>query len=149
MPDTFNPVSSDREPRNTVRIAMPFHARIKGVRGVQMPDTFNPVSSGRERRNKVRIAMPFHARVKGIDCAGNEFLVETVLDNLSAEGLYLRMVLDVEVGSQLSIDVGLRLTSHVTENAPRFLVEGTVLRTEEKPGGAHGVAVSFVRVMFP
>jgi hypothetical protein len=101
-----------------------------------------------ERRNKLRISMPFHAKVKGMDSMGDEFIVETVLDNISADGLYLRIVPSVEIGANLWIDVGLHTTSHVTEDSPRFSVDGVVLRTEEKPGGAYGVAVSFAKVRF-
>jgi hypothetical protein len=106
------------------------------------------VPHDRERRSKLRILMPFHAKVKGLDSGGHEFIVETVLDNISADGLYMRLVPNVAVGSNLWIDVGLHTTSHVTEDSPRFSVDGIVLRTEEKPGGAHGVAVSFAKVRF-
>lgn len=102
----------------------------------------------REKRSKLRISMPFHAKVKGTDLTGNEFIVETVLDNISADGLYMRLVPSVQIGANLWIDVGLHTTSHVTENSPRFSVDGVVLRTEEKPGGAYGVAVSFAKVRF-
>ncbi len=96
-----------------------------------------------ERRNKLRICVPFHAKVRGVDSMGGTFSIETVLDNLSANGLYLRMMPDVETGAQLSIDVGLYTTSHVTEDAPRFSVDGLVVRKEKRAGGAAGVAVSF------
>jgi hypothetical protein len=38
---------------------------------------------------------------------------------------------------------------HVTEDSPRFSVDGVGLRAEEKPGGAWWIAVSFARVRFP
>jgi hypothetical protein len=96
-----------------------------------------------ERRSKLRICVPFHAKVKGVDSMGSQFSIETVLDNVSANGLYLRMMPDVETGAQLSIDVGLYTTSRVTEDAPRFSVDGVVVRKEKRAGGAAGVAVSF------
>ena len=80
--------------------------------------------------------------------AGDYFTIETVLDNISSDGLYMRMMPDVSLGARLSIDVGLYTASHITENAPRFSVEGVVLRKETKAGGAAGVAVSFVKVSF-
>jgi hypothetical protein len=101
-----------------------------------------------ERRSKLRISVPFHARVKGFDLSGDEFVVETVLDNIGADGLYMRIVPRVGIGTKLWIDVGLHTTSHVTENSPRFSVDGSVLRTEEKLGGACGVAVAFAQVRF-
>jgi PilZ domain len=112
------------------------------------PEGLGAVPKDRDRRNKVRISMPFHAKVKGLDLTGNEFIVETVLDNISADGLYMRLVPSVKVGANLWIDVGLHTKSHVTEESPRFSVDGVVLRTEEKPGGYYGVAVSFAKVRF-
>ena len=102
-----------------------------------------------EKRSKLRISVPFHAKVHGVDFTGKAFLVETVLDNISADGLYMRIVPSLEPGAKLSIDVGLHTQSHVTEDSPHFSVDGVVLRTEEKPGGARGVAVSFAKVRFP
>ena len=101
-----------------------------------------------ERRSKLRVCVPFHANVKGVDSMGGTFNIETVLDNLSANGLYLRMMPEVETGAQLSIDVGLFTTSHVTEDAPRFSVDGVVVRKEKRAGGAAGVAVSFSGAKF-
>lgn len=113
-----------------------------------MPDQFSEVPPSKERRGKLRIAVPFHAKVRGRDSGGDEFTVDTVLDNISADGLYMRIVPRVEVGQRLRIDVGLHTTPDVTGRSPRFSVEGTVLRAEEKLGGACGVAVSFASVDF-
>ena len=57
----------------------------------------------------------------------------------------MRMMPEVSLGARLAIDVGLYTASHITENAPRFSVEGVMLRKERKAGGAAGVAVSFER----
>ncbi len=113
-----------------------------------IPDRSAVAPPNRERRNKLRISVPFHARVKGMDLNGNEFMVETVLDYISADGLYMRILPSVKIGATLAIDVGLHTTSHVTEDTPRFSVDGSVLRTDVKPGGACGVAVSFAKVRF-
>jgi hypothetical protein len=113
-----------------------------------MPGELGVVAEPQEKRSKLRISMPFHAKVKGTDRDGNDFIVETVLDNISADGLYMRMVPSVQIGARLSIDVGLHTTCHVTDHSPHFSVEGVILRTEEKPGGAYGVAVSFAKVRF-
>lgn len=101
-----------------------------------------------ERRSKLRIAVPFHAKVKGTDLSGDEFTVETVLDNISAGGLYVRIVPRVAIGTRLLIDVALRTTPVATGDSPRFSVDGTVLRSEQKPGGACGLAVSFEKARF-
>lgn len=101
-----------------------------------------------ERRTKPRIFVPFHVKVHGVDVTGSVFHIETVLDNISADGLYVRIVACVKPGAKISLDVGLQPTSRVIEDAPRFSVDGVVLRTEEKPGGACGVAVAFERIRF-
>ena len=102
-----------------------------------------------DRRRALRIDVPFHARVNGVDSEGTHFSIETVLDNIGYGGLYMRMMPDVEMGAPLAIDVGLYTASHVTEDAPRFSVDGVVVRKERKAGGAAGVAVSFSKVRFP
>lgn len=113
-----------------------------------LPDESRAVATVRDRRTTLRIDVPFHANVQGVDSTGDYFSIETVLDNISRDGLYMRMMPDVKIGARLSIDVGLYTASHLTETAPRFSVEGVVLRKETKAGGAAGVAVSFVKVSF-
>jgi hypothetical protein len=112
-----------------------------------MPEGVPPITP--DKRKNLRISMPFHAKVHGVDSHGKTFIIETVVDNICADGLYMRIVPSVERGTKLSIDVGLRTTSHVTPETPHFTVDGTVLRTERKLGGACGVAVSFANVWFP
>jgi PilZ domain len=102
-----------------------------------------------DRRRALRIDVPFHANVEGVDCAGRHFSIETVLDNIGYGGLYMRMMPDVETGAQLAIDVGLYTASHVTADAPRFSVDGVVVRKEKRAGGAAGVAVTFMNARFP
>lgn len=102
-----------------------------------------------ERRSKPRIYVPFHATVRGKRIEGEEFNVETVLDNVSGEGLYMRMMPSVKEGTLLSIVLSLYTGSSPTPDAPRVVIEGVVLRVENKPGGVCGVAVAFDRVRFP
>ena len=54
----------------------------------------------------------------------------------------------VEVGTQLSIIVGLTPSLTLTEHSPQVAIEGIVHRAEEKPGGACGVAVTFKKAKF-
>src|SRR3989442_14633652 len=56
--------------------------------------------AGEERRQKPRIQEPFPAKVRGIDCMGDPFEVEAVLDNVSAGGLYMRMEPFQEAGRE-------------------------------------------------
>lgn len=116
-----------------------------------LPEEQRSATEVSDRRRALRIDIPFHAKVKGVDCAGKHFSIETVLDNIGRDGLYVRLLPDVEIetGAQLSIDVGLYTTSHATEDAPRFSFDGVVVRKEKRAGGAAGVAVSFMKVRFP
>jgi hypothetical protein len=95
-----------------------------------------------ERRRKVRIYLPFPAVVEGVNTSGEQFKVDTVLDNLSKEGLYLRLFPSVSQGSEITIVFRLS-TSAAEASSPKVLIKGTILRVEERPGGASGVAVQF------
>ena len=103
---------------------------------------------GRDQRAKPRISVPFPADVRGRDERGDEFSVTTVLDNLSGNGLYLRMMPCVDLGTKLSIVLRLFTPSDLVNAEPRFAIEAVVVRSEEKAGGACGVAVTFDRVRF-
>jgi hypothetical protein len=86
--------------------------------------------------------------VHGKDEKGDEFNITTVLDNVSGNGLYLRMMPCVHLGAKLSIMVKLFTPSDLTVAQPRFAIEGVVVRAEKKTGSACGVAVTFDRVRF-
>jgi hypothetical protein len=101
-----------------------------------------------ERRSRTRICLPFRANVEGIDAKGEKFSIETVLDNLSSNGLYLRMMPAVETGARLTIVVNLATSPRATDDASRFSILGSVLRTDTIQGGVVGVAVGFDRVHF-
>jgi hypothetical protein len=92
--------------------------------------------------------VPFPADVTGKDDKGKPFRITTVLDNVSGNGLYLRMMPCVDPGSKLSIVVRLLTPSDLVDTEPRFTIEGLVVRSEVKTGGACGVAVTFDRVRF-
>src|SRR5215208_7963035 len=97
----------------------------------------------RERRQKPRISMPFIAKVQGVDISGTEFGVYTLLDNISATGLYMKLSREVESGSKLFSIV--RLASHWTKQEPvaRIAVRGVVLRVEAEKFGLCGIALRF------
>ena len=95
-----------------------------------------------ERRRKPRISTPFPARVKGIDADGLAFEVETVLDNLSSDGCYLRIMPCVEKGAL--IEVVFKLVTALDSRPARAVkVKGTVMRADERPGGVCGIAMLF------
>lgn len=60
-----------------------------------------------ERRRQPRIYAPFPTHVSGADVDGKLFEIVTVVDNLSADSVYLRLMPCVERGARLSIVVEL------------------------------------------
>ena len=73
------------------------------------------------------------------------FKEETVLQNLSAGGSYLRLKRLVHEGAEVSLAVRLS-TAESTEGAVlRLGARGTVLRVEPQWDGSYGVAVEFLR----
>lgn len=97
-----------------------------------------------ERRKRARIYEPFPVRVSGVDDRGNRFETETVLDNLSGSGLYLRMNPKVNTGDTLGVVIcftppsGLKIST-----GPRVAVKGTVTRVEKQLDGRTGLAMHF------
>ena len=106
------------------------------------------VTSNIEKRRRERISIPFPATVEGVDTDGEEFKIDTVIDNLSNEGLYLRMIPCVEIGSKLLVVFRLSSAARQGQSTPRILVRGNVLRVEEFPGGACGIALKFAPAKF-
>jgi PilZ domain len=101
-----------------------------------------------ERRRKPRIYVPFPARVQGTDCAGQPFDVQTVLDNLSGNSLYLRMMLCVLPGEQLNVSFNLSLADTDAGEPAKIKIRGKVLRTDEYPGDVCGIALAFEHPKF-
>ena len=98
-----------------------------------------------ERRAKPRVSVPFRATVQGTDVGGVHFEVTTVLDNLGAGGLYLRLANEVWVGSRLLVNVHLCAHGEVptSEGSLGLEVYGPVTRVDSVAGGSYGVAVTF------
>lgn len=103
-------------------------------------------STRHERRKALRIKMPFPALVCGIDTAGRHFEERTVIDNMSAEGLYVRLSHLVAQGSRLFMLV--HLAAAPLERGPSVALRGTVMRTETRPGSRCGYAISFTSHWF-
>jgi hypothetical protein len=93
-----------------------------------------------ERRGQARISRPFAARVCGVSRDGEAFEVDTVLENLSASGSYLRMGEALEVGTKVFLRVRLGLNGGP---GPTADIQGEVVRVEPVAGGGYGIALSF------
>jgi hypothetical protein len=92
-----------------------------------------------ERRRHPRICLPFPAAVVGQTDGGEAFRAETVLDDLSVGGVYLRLLEGVPLGACVSITARF---SVVTDRGLVARLEGKVVRVDPKPGGVFGVAVA-------
>lgn len=106
------------------------------------------MTNATEQRRNVRIQIPFPTVVEGTDKTGRQFKVDTVLDNLSKDGLYIRLLPSLKTGSELHIVFRLSTFADSNPPPPRVEVHGTVLRVEEMSGGAWGVAVQFEPARF-
>jgi hypothetical protein len=103
---------------------------------------------GTERRSKPRIKGAFPTVVRGVDAGNETFQIETVIDNISAGGLYLRLRQRLEPGMTLFFLTSLSTPGCVNLTAPRLALHGLVLRTELTHGGACGVAVALSNYRF-
>ena len=104
--------------------------------------------TGKERRIKPRIFGHFRATVHGVNADGEAFTVETVLENISATGLYLRLTQAVEVGTELLVVSQLANPSNGKTSGPLLAMSGTVVRVGEATSDACGVAVEFTHTRF-
>lgn len=97
-----------------------------------------------ERRARPRVEQPFPATVRGVDAMGEPLGIDTVLDNISANGLFVRIPRPVEAGATLA--VGIRLSvARVEGGGARVATRGLVKRVEHTADGQYGIAVEFVR----
>ena len=104
--------------------------------------------TGKERRIKPRIFEHFRATVHGVNASGEAFSAETVLENISATGLYLRLTRAVEVGAELLVVSQLSNPSNGKTSGPLLAMSGTVVRVCGATGDACGVAVEFTHTRF-
>ena len=106
------------------------------------------IYEGCERRSKPRIRRRFPATVKAINSGGHEFEAATELDNLSANGLYLRLSQQIETGAEIWITFKLAVGPTKGLKVRRVAVRGLVLRSEMQPDNRIGVAVSITHHKF-
>jgi len=105
--------------------------------------TFNPGAHARERRRHPRIDEALPVKVSGVDEDGQTFEAATVIDNISAGGLYMRLARCLAPGTQLFVTV--RFTADPSSEAPplRLFATGEILRAAMLPDGTCGVALMF------
>jgi len=99
---------------------------------------------GSERRCFPRISQPVRTVVRGVDSAGESFEIETILDNLSAGGLYLRTSRKIAQGERLSFIVRLSVAGESKQKVPKIAASGKVVRIEPQTDGLYGLAAVFM-----
>lgn len=101
-----------------------------------------------ERRRVTRVCAPFHVTVRGASEDGTRFERRTVVDNLSAGGLYARLVGRFAPGMRLFALVWFSPSQGDAGRRPCLAVRAVVLRAEPKPGGVCGLAVHITHHRF-
>lgn len=115
---------------------------------VNLPDHVVAVYKVPERRRKPRIHELFPVTVHGVDGNGEAFEANGVLDNLSVDGLYMKLRQCIGPGATLTIILQFWPARVNGEATPRVLLSGMVLRAELMPGGECGVAIKFTHHRF-
>lgn len=101
-----------------------------------------------ERRHDQRICVPFPARVRAVDLSGEAFQADTVLDNISAGGVYMRLARSVKLGERVFVVVRLSTSREEKQRVPRLAMLGTAVRVDPQDGGHCGVAVASTGTRF-
>jgi PilZ domain-containing protein len=96
-----------------------------------------------ERRVSSRIDAPYPIRVRGFDSDNQKFKEDTLLQNLSGGGLYVRLRRKLVVG--VPVTVAVRLSTEPAGELPavRLAARGMVLRVEPQADGTCGTAIEF------
>ena len=89
-----------------------------------------------ERRRKPRLDDSLPVRVWGIDSDGEMLSLDSLLDNISSSGLFLRIPSRLKISSQVSLVVRLLNGSSVMA-----AIRGKVLRDDPQLDGSRGIAV--------
>jgi hypothetical protein len=107
------------------------------------PDLRKPREpAGAERRAKARITHPFPSTVRGVGDAGAPFKCMTVIDNLSADGIYLSLCQRLEVGAALSVVIHVAGLTPGDGPEPHVFFDGVVCRVDGAGRGHYGYAVA-------
>jgi hypothetical protein len=101
-----------------------------------------------DRRRNLRIQEQFPVKVRGVDVEGRTFDIDTVVENLSSGGLYLKFTRRVALGERLFFVIYMS-TGHKEEKAaPIVAAHGKVIRAEMKGNGSIGMGVAFYNHRF-
>jgi len=98
-----------------------------------------------ERRAKPRLRVAFPSMAWGVDVAGKSFELDCVLDNLSSSGVYFRLPRSLVSGDELSLVVTF---VNGADRGAKALLRCKILRTDPRPDGHNGIAVTIEKHHF-
>jgi len=101
-----------------------------------------------ERRSTPRLRGPLPSLVRGVDAGGETFETETVLDDMSACGLRLRLGRSMRPGASVFIVTTLKRSLESAASAPRVALRCAVLRSERLCDGSYFVAAAVLHHRF-
>jgi hypothetical protein len=104
-----------------------------------------PIAPDWERRRKPRISAPFPIKVRGVDASGKGFEIETVVENISSSGVYLRLPKQMSTGAKFNMAIRF---NNADGSGPNAMLFCKVLRTELQPDELVGLAAAIERHKF-
>ena len=110
--------------------------------------TVAEIAMSGERRRSTRLYEPFPTQVRGASSTGKFFTLETVIDNISSGGLYLKVPFEMDPGKEVSTVVCFRALGAEVDKAPRLWIKAKVVRSEPQPDGRYGVALAVQKYRF-
>lgn len=100
------------------------------------------------RRYSERLYGSCQAIVRGVDSEGKEFTEVTMLENVSASGLYVKIPRRMKAGSHLFVVFAFSTVALQEIQAPRVAVRGQICRIDALNEDVTGVGLRFQRHRF-
>jgi hypothetical protein len=101
-----------------------------------------------EKRGKPRVECDYLAIVKGQDAQGKRFEEIARINNLSANGLYMRLQRTIFMGEELFVTIFLHNRTR-EQTGPKITTTGIVVRTEQpREGTTVGIALKILDYRF-
>lgn len=96
-------------------------------------------------RSSLRESVHYPGRLRSVFVNGDTFNTDIIIDNMSVNGLYLRIRRNIRQGSPTCI--ALRFSTDQADMSHKMVmaIRGVALRSEPKSDGTWGVAVAFAR----
>ena len=115
---------------------------------IYKPHATHHLRAMKDRRTTARIKLPIPVKIRRRGGRGHVADVTSVVDNVGAGGFYVRLMQQIEPGSNLFALIKFAAGSSEEKSATRIAVRGHVLRVEELPGGVYGVAIRICHYRF-